>query len=148
TGEEEQRQLVGDKPEETAAFTNLFGDKPEGTTAFTKPPGRQVCYNATIALARRGSARTRLGLLEEMLDEGQLRDIFHLRKKDGPDEPDNAAAIQTVLVALKAVAEMRRHNPKLVTPELRDAVNKLTSNPNAAVANEAKQTKQVLDTGN
>src|SRR5262249_18081296 len=41
TGEEEQRQLVGDKPEETAAFTNLFGDKPEGTTAFTKPPGRQ-----------------------------------------------------------------------------------------------------------
>jgi hypothetical protein len=133
-GEEEQRQLVGDNP--------------EGTTAFTKPLGRQVCYNATNALARRGSTRTRTGVLEEMLDEGKLRDTFRLRNKNGTDEPDNAAAVQTVLVALKAVAEMHRRNPKLVNDALREAVNKLTSNQNAAVANEAKQTKQVLDTGN
>jgi hypothetical protein len=132
-GEEGQRQLVGDNP--------------DGTAAFTKLPGRSVCYNATNALARRGSARTRLDVLEEMLDEGKLRDIFRLRNKNGTDEPDNAAAVQTVIVALKATAEMHRRNPKLVTDSLRDAVNKLTSDQNAAVANEARQTKRVLDAG-
>jgi hypothetical protein len=132
-GEEEQRQLVGDNPEET--------------TAITKPPGRQVCYNATNALARRGSPRTRTGVLEEMLDEEKLRDVFRLRKKNGTDEPDNAAAVQTVLVALKAVAELHHRNPKLVDAALSDAVNRLTSDKNAAVAKEAKETKHVLDGG-
>jgi hypothetical protein len=130
-GEEEQRQLVGDNP--------------EGTTAFTKPPGKQVCYNATNALARRGSTQTPLGVLEEMLDEVRLREIFRIRDKNGTDRPDDAAAVQTVIVALKATAELHRHNPKLVNDALRAAVNKLTSNQ--AVANEAEKTKHVLDAG-
>src|SRR5207302_1853461 len=44
-------------------------DTPEEATdeALTRVPGLKVRYNATIALARRGSARVRLGMLGEML---------------------------------------------------------------------------------
>ena len=129
-GEEEQRQLTGENP--------------DGTIAMTHRPGRQVCYNATIALARRGSGKTRLGMLEEMLDENELREVFRIQPKNGADEPEEAAVVQTVLVALQAVAEMHKQNPKLVNRALRDAVNKLMSNSNAAVANEAKKTQLAL----
>jgi hypothetical protein len=126
-GEEEQKQLAGNNP--------------DGTNAFTHRPGRQVCYNATVALARRGSSKTRLGMLAEMLDENELREVFRIQPKNGGDEPEEAAVVQTLIAALQAIAEMHKQNATLVNESLRDAVKKLTSNPNAAVANEAKKTQ-------
>src|SRR5262249_39432368 len=96
-GEEEQRQIAGENP--------------DGTVALTHRPGRQVCYNATIALARRGSSKTRLGLLEEMLDEKELREVFRLQTKNGADEAEEPAVIQTLIVALQTIAEMHKQNP-------------------------------------
>ncbi len=121
------------------------GDDPSGTISTTHKPGRKVCYNATIALARRGSDKTRVDLLVEMLDENQLREVFRLREKNGAERPDEAAVVETMLNALKATAEMHRHNPQLTSEALREAVSKLTNDKNAAVANEAKKTQQVLN---
>jgi hypothetical protein len=129
-GEEEQRQLVGENP--------------DGTTAMTHKPGRQVCYNATLALARGGSSKTRLGILEEMLDENELREVFRIRTKNGADEPEEAAVVQTLIIALQAVIEIQKNHPQLVNEALRDAVNKLVSHPNAAVATEARKTQLAL----
>jgi hypothetical protein len=134
-GEDEQAREAGEDPN-------------SATVAVTKKPGRKVCYNATIALARRGSDKTRVDMLEEMLDEDQLRDLFVLRAKDGREQPDQDLVTNTEMNALKAVAEMHRRNPKLATQGLRDAVNKLTSDKNAAVAKEAQETKKALDLGN
>jgi len=129
-GDEEMRKLVGDNP--------------DGTSAYSTKPGRAVCYNATIALARRGSDKTRVDLLVEMLDEGQLREVFRLKEKNGVERADEALVIVTMTNALKAAAEMHGHNPQLTTEALREAVSKLTTNNNAAIANEAKKTQQVL----
>jgi hypothetical protein len=129
-GEEEQKQLVGDNPDKTATFTHR--------------PGHQVCYNATVALARRGSSKTRVGMLAEMLNPDELREVFRVSAANNPDEPDEAAVVQTLVVALQAVTELHQHQPALIDATLRDAVAKLTSHPDAAVANEAKKTQLAL----
>jgi hypothetical protein len=132
-GEEEQRQLVGDNP--------------DGTTALTHRPGRQVCYNATVALARRGSSKTRLDMLAEMLDEDKLREVFRLRK-DGADVAEDDAVNQTIVVALETIAEMHNRNSMLVNDSLRDAVDHLKSHSNPAIANQAKKTQQAIGATN
>jgi hypothetical protein len=133
-GEAEQRELVGDNP--------------DGTTALTRKPGRQVCYNATVALARRGSDKTRLDMLGEMLEGDQLREVFRLRKKDGSEVPEDDAVNQTVVIALETIAEMHNRNPKLVNDSLRDAVERLKSNGNPAISNQAKKTQQIIGAPN
>jgi hypothetical protein len=129
-GEDEQKQLTGDNPDKT--------------TSFTHRPGHQVCYNATIALARRGSSKTRVGMLAEMLNPDELREVFRVKTANNADEADEAAVVQTLVVALQAVAELHQHQPALIDATLRDAVTKLTSHPDAAVANEAKKTQLAL----
>jgi hypothetical protein len=103
--------------------------------AQTSAPGWQVRYNAAIALARRGSAKTPWPLLREMLDEGQqLRNFAEPEPGAKKAESDEAAAQATVLEALKAVAEWHRKQPApiVVTPEMRDVyaqVDRLAEKP-------------------
>ena len=138
-----------DKGEGEDEQSQLAGTDPSGTIAVTKRPGRKVCYNATIALARRGSDKTRVDLLEEMLNEDQLREVFRLRNQNGQEQPDEAAVIGGCPQhACKASAEMQKHNTKLVTASLREAVKMLSSNKNPAIAKEAKQTQLALDSSN
>src|SRR4051794_28538768 len=76
-------------------------------------PGWELRHNATLALAQRGSWKVRLGLLEEMLDEDQLRRNSRTKLSDGREVHNEGAVQETVVAALKAVAELHRKNPSL-----------------------------------
>ena len=107
------------------------------TRKLVKKPGFRVQVNAAIALARQGW-KVRLGLLQTMLDEEELRSIFVVQaKKGGSEHPDQAAVIETMLNALKAVAELHHKDPQRDLSSLRPSIDKLAHHPNPAVQTEA-----------
>jgi hypothetical protein len=107
------------------------------TRKLVKKPGFRVQVNAAIALARQGW-KVRLPLLQTMLDEDELRGIFVVQSKQGgAEQPDQAAVVETMLNALKAVAELHRKNPQLDLSSLQPNIDRLAHNPNPAVQTEA-----------
>src|SRR5262249_40475230 len=120
------------------------------TTGPQSPPGWEVRYNATIALARRGSPHIKdepvWEVLLEMLDEGQqLRNFRHKVKERGNIEvADDGNAYLTIITALQAIAELHKQKPDLDLPGLYPAIEKLTRSPNAAANTEAKRIQQLL----
>jgi hypothetical protein len=117
--------------------------------------GWEVRYNATLALARRGSSRVPLDILREMLDEQKQMRNFRTTLKDGRDVADGAAARRTVVNALKAVRDWHKH-PEAVravgpdNPRLRmvyAAIDRLVEDPNPAVSAEARSTRLALTKG-
>ena len=111
---------------------------------MVRVPGLKIRYNATVALARRGSARVRLGVLKEMLDEAQQLENFRLKRKDGQEMPDKATAGLALVTALQAVAELHRKAPARDLSELYPAVDALARNPNLVLRKEAERTLQAL----
>jgi hypothetical protein len=53
-----------------------------------------VQANATLALARRGSERVRIDLIEVMLDPQQMREIFVIKPRGGKEKPNEALVVQ------------------------------------------------------
>lgn len=134
-GEEELLKLEEQKPPETGSLLK-FSDK-EQTQSLIKKPGFRVQANAAVALARKGW-QVRLTLLQTLLDEDELRSIFVVRsKKTGAEQPDQAAVIETMLDALKAVAELHREDPQRDLSSLRPSIDQLAHHPNPAVQTEA-----------
>ena len=118
-----------------------------GTPASARSlDGWEIRYNATVALARRGSPHVRLEILREMLDEGRQR-----RNRRGT--PDAAAAARRpVLSALKALRQWHEH-PEAVKGAgqanselylLYQAVDRLAESADPAVSTEAKDTLKAL----
>src|SRR5438093_523345 len=71
--------------------------KPEQETAAEPPasvtpsgPGWEIRYQATLALARRGSLKIPLEQLAEMLDEDKQLKTCRVKRKDGQDVPNAA----------------------------------------------------------
>ena len=136
-GEDELRQLEEQREPDSGGLLDRFVEK-EPTRSLVKKAGFRVQANATVALARMGSSKVRLGMLQTMLDEEELRGIFVVQsKKSSKEQPDEAVVIETMLNALKAVAELHRQDAALDLSTLRPALDKLAHNPNAAVSTEA-----------
>lgn len=131
-GEEQLNELLD---EETKADTR----------ALVKQKGFKVQATATVALARRGSPRTRIDLLEEMLDPDRLRQVFVSKNtRTGEETPDEAVVTQTVLNALKAVSKLHEKRPDLPLKGCAAAVDKLAGSDNPAIRKEAKETQNAL----
>ncbi len=132
------RRLCDDPGRGEDALAKLEEENAEQETRkLVKKPGFRVQVNSAIALARQGW-KVRLTLLQTMLDEEELRSIFVVQsKKGGAEQPDQAAVVETMLNALKAVAELHRKNPQLDLSSLQPNIDKLAHNPNAAVQTEA-----------
>ena len=128
------------------------GKPPALTTGPASPPGWEVRYNATIALARRGSDKVKEdhvweNLLEMLDEEQQLRNFRHQQKKGSDVQvADPGAAYLTVITTLQAVNELHRRRPELDLSGLKPALDKLASSSNLAVNTEAKRTQQLLAT--
>lgn len=119
---------------------------PSETRALCKRPGFRAQANATVALARRGSPRVRLGLLEEMLDPEVLGKRFVLKdKRTGKEEPQEELVAATLVNALKAVAELHKKRPEMELTRLVPRVDKLAGDANRAVATEAAKAKLALE---
>jgi hypothetical protein len=112
------------------------------------PPGWEVRYNATLALAHRGSDKIQddraWELLKEMLDEDQQLRNFRHKLKDGTEVSDEGPARLTVISALQAINELHRRRPEMDLSGLNDPIEKLTQSKNIAVRTEAKRTQQFL----
>lgn len=136
-GEDELRQLEEQREPDSGGLLDRFIEK-EPTRSLVKKPGFRVQANATVALARMGSNKVRLDMLQTMLDQEELRGIFVVQsRKSGKEQPDEAVVIETMLNALKAVAELHRKNAALDLSSLRPALDKLAHSPNPAVSTEA-----------
>jgi hypothetical protein len=126
-------------------------------------PGWEIRYDATLALARRGSERVkdekRLEAFREMLDEQRQLRNFTLfpGERQRPDEPprktavtDAAGAYNTIITALKVMAELHRKRPDLnlcvLDPAINEAMEKLAHSSNPAVSAEVERTRQELAT--
>jgi hypothetical protein len=116
----------------------------DGRRTVTRKPGAEIRYNATVALARRGSDRIRLGLLEEMLDEPSLQETFRVIQGDGRESPDDATVWLTLTSALSAVAELHRQNPQFDLSPLLPKISALTEHANSRLRTEAQTTQSAL----
>jgi hypothetical protein len=144
---EDKLANLSDDPEEspTADALSALTGGGNGTAAISKIPGLQIRFNAAVAQARMGSKAARLDLLQDMLDENYLRQNLILRPRKGGDDRPNAEVIgQTLLNALKAVAELHRQRPEMDLSKLTAAVYALAGSGNLDVRTEAEKTKLVL----
>jgi hypothetical protein len=116
--------------------------QPEETIIRT--PGLKIRYNATIAVARRGSNKTRFDVLAEMLDEGALRKNFRLKLADGREVPDESTVSLTVVTALKAISEFHRRNPDRDLSVLAGPLDTLARDSSIALRSEAERTRFAL----
>jgi hypothetical protein len=119
--------------------------KPENEQAVASSPGLKIRYNATVALARRGSDQVRLSVLREMLDLNRQQENFRLKRKDGQIVPDEATVTVTVTTALAALAEMHRRKPGRDLSDFYPTVEELAKNSNPALRSEALRTQAALD---
>jgi hypothetical protein len=113
--------------------------------AVTKKPGFRVQANATIALARRGSPKVRLDLLQEMLDEKELRKIFLVEdRKTGFVQPEEALVVLTVENTLKALVKLHQKRPEMNLSSLMPIVEDLTRSSNQSLRASAEETRLAL----
>jgi hypothetical protein len=131
------------KGEDTLAW--LADDADEVTRSVTRKPGAEVRYNATVALARRGSDRVRVPLLHEMLDEHGLQGTFRVTNGSGEEAPDDAKVWLTMTSALRAIAELHRKNPRIDLSLLRPKIDALAEHRNPSLRTEAKNTQNALN---
>jgi hypothetical protein len=119
------------------------------------PRGWEIRYQATSTLARRGSTQVPFAILAEMLDEDRQMKNFRANLQDGREVPDETAARQTVLSALKAVLEWHKHKEAVQAVGPSDpglqrvyaAIDKLTHSPNLVVKTEAENARLSLKKG-
>ena len=130
------------------AGCNRGGSIPVVVTGPKSSAGWEVRYNATVALARRGSDMVKdegvWDNLTEMLDEEQQMRNFRRANKDGKEVSEAGAAHLTVIAGLQAVNELHKKRPDMDLAGLNAAIEKLTHSGNLAVNTEAKRTQQLL----
>jgi hypothetical protein len=116
-------------------------------------PGWETRYTATRVLAHRGSPKLPVPVLCEMLDENRQMRNFRTQLPDGRDIPDQAAAYEEILIALKAVAEWRKNAPAGTSNEVNiqpvvKCVVKLTNCSNNVVRTRAREVMLTLNQKN
>jgi hypothetical protein len=131
--------LYDEEPEQHS----LFGDNPT-RTRVVENPGLLVRFNATVALARRGSRAVRLDRLEQMLDEDWLRQSLKLRSKSGPDRPNEPKVALVLVETLRAVVALHRLRPDLDYSRLRKAVERLQDASDPSVKAAAREAQEKL----
>jgi hypothetical protein len=138
-------KLAVDSGQGEESLSELREEENKTEEAITKVPGLKIRYNATVALARRGSDQARVDVLQDMLDEPLQQQNFVLKRKNGAEVPDGATARVTVATALQAVAELHRKNPELDLSRLYRAIEEIAEGKNAALQAEALRTRKTLD---
>lgn len=105
--------------------------------------GWDIRYNAVLSLARRGSPKLSddvvKDLFKEMLDEEQQLRNFRTKLKSGQETTDAVGARTAVLGALKALDNLKTKQPTVDLSSLKPAIEKLTSSPTPALAQEARK---------
>jgi hypothetical protein len=126
-------------------LVRLLHDDGHGAADASARGGLTIRYNAAVALARRGSDRAPLELLRDMLDADAQLKFFVVKRKDGSEVPDEAAARMATINALKAVADLHRRRPQRDLSSLQPAIDALLSHANPVLRVEAERTRLLLN---
>lgn len=123
----------------------FFNQENEPANVISKVPGLAIRYQATLALARRGSGKVSLEMLQDMLDPDGLRQNFR-RIKGGQEVPAEAAAAQMLVGACRAIARLHEKAPGLDLSPLIPALERLEADGQtaAAIRTEAKSAREQL----
>jgi hypothetical protein len=119
--------------------------RPAAPVGEASGPGWKIRYDATIALARRGSDKTPIDTLEQMLDESKQRANFRVKQENGQeivDEDGMSSMLDATLDAI-AVFHEKRKDAKAAA-QLKPAIEKLTESNNPGVREKAKDVLQKL----
>ncbi len=138
-------KLAVDSGQGEERLSELREEENKTQETLTKVPGLKIRYNATVALARRGSDQARVDVLQDMLNEPLQQQNFVLKRKNGAEVPDEATARVTVATALQAVAELHRKNPERDLSRLYRAIEEIAEGKNAVLQAEAERTRKTLD---
>jgi hypothetical protein len=114
----------------------------------TKRKGFHVQPKAAIALARRGSSRAPLSLLEVMLDEDELSRIFVVQnQKTREEKPEEALVALTISDTLKALVQLRTKRPgdSRLVKRFGPLADKLAEHSNPAIRAEAEKLQAALN---
>jgi hypothetical protein len=135
-----------DGPRVDPTLARLADDDGRGGNPATVAQQRQeIRYQATAALARRGSPlmdRRHLQVLGEMLDEEHLLKSFRTQK-NGQDVPDMPVIHGTVTQGLLATVALHRKRPQFDLSELYLAIDKLAESKDFGEG--AKAARKELD---
>ncbi len=115
--------------------------------ALPSAPGWEIRYTATRVLAKNGSKNLPVAVLCEMLDEQRQLRNFQAKLSDGRVVPDEGAAAEEVVIALKAVSEWNKAVPEkgsTAREQLTRAVEKLSHSRNNVVRTRAQETLLAL----
>jgi hypothetical protein len=125
------------------------GDPAYGQTwPEVKRKGYAVQANAVIALARRGSTKTRLDVLEELLNPEVLATIYVIRSKDGSEKPDHAPIAAALFGATRAVPVLASKRKGLSLDRIRARLEELVKSSNRdASVDAARALKALADLG-
>jgi hypothetical protein len=134
----------GEKEAELWFADNPNPSEDKAVVAGARKEGFFVRLNATLTLARRGSPKTPVGQLEELLDPDLLRRTFIIQRKDGSEHPDEPKVVETLQNTLKALRLLHEQRPNLDLAPLKAAVVKLADDPNQNVQAEARRTREAL----
>ena len=116
--------------------------------------GWAVRYNASTALARRGTKALPCDVVAEMLDEDQQLRKYMVTAPDGTKTLDEQAARRTVFNTLKAMQDWVKHADAVAAVKTGNAaawqrvvaaIDKLTHSENAVLRQEAETLKQKID---
>lgn len=122
----------------------LFREKDEDDELILKSPSTRIRYNAVLAQAHRGSARVRLGVLKEMLDEESLRKILVTHDAAQNEIPDQDLIIRTIQAALVALVTLHERNPSVDLISFEPILANLEHSKNPAIRAQALQAKLAL----
>ncbi len=124
------------------------GNLPDDTSrqkVITKTPGLKTRFNAVLALAHRGSSKTNLGMMEQMLDEAYLGQNFLVERAGGVQAPDESTISQIIDAALKALGQLHERQPKLDLSRFKPALDTLAKNGNIAISTQATAIQKELE---
>jgi hypothetical protein len=116
---------------------------PSADKVLCRNPGLDVRINATIALARRGSPKTPVGNLGDMLDADTLRRAFILKRRDGGEQPHETKVAKVIEDTLKAVEKLLEQQPDYDLSPLRQTIDRLAGSDKKEIREEAIKVKQM-----
>jgi len=130
--------------QDAAPFSPMAADNQTASNTIGKSPGLEIRFNASIALARRGSDKVRSAVLKQMLDEDGLADNFTVRLEGGKEVTDHALVADTIGTALGGLAMLHVKRPDKDLAEFQPILQKLEHSADKVLSGEATRTLQAI----
>jgi hypothetical protein len=130
--------------ESEASFSAMSTDERIASNAVSKSPGLRIRFNASVALARRGSDKVRSEILKQMLNEDGLGENLTVILEDGKEVADRPLVAATIGTALGALDMFHVKRPDKDLTEFQPVLERLEQSADKVLSGEATQTLRAI----